>query len=55
MPMQVHNSKNQELFIGDREEDAIRKSAEHRASRFFVDGKLKRIRFYSFQEIVPIT
>jgi hypothetical protein len=50
MSMQVHNSENEDLFIADREEDAIREATEHAAPRFLVDDrKLEGIRFDSFQ------
>jgi hypothetical protein len=54
MSMQVHNSENEDLLIGDGK-DAIRETTEHSAPRFFLDDrKLEGIRFDSFQEDVQI-
>jgi hypothetical protein len=55
MSMQMHYSENEDFFIADGEEDAIRETAEHSAPRFFVDDrKLEGIGFDSLQEDVQI-
>ena len=53
--MQMHDRQDEDLLFIDCEEDSVRETSRHRASRFAVnDRELKRVIFDSLQQQVHI-